>query len=227
MSLNDRNIELIACKRSHPKYQEIRDRHYVENKGTHGQQIHHLAFLDGELVGILTGSSAVWAVKARDDFFGISTKNRKNELNSIVNNSVFRLETHIPHLGSKIISLWRKKISIQWEGLYGVPVAGYETFVLEEGERKGILYKADNWTYVGDTKGSTKSHSGLKNKSKRRKTPIKRVYCYKNGGVPLCNEYKSSWRAETKEEKERAKKLKRNRQEMYEKSYKRLNELGY
>jgi len=31
-----------------------------------------------------------------------------------------------------------------WEDLYGVPVIGFETFVVEEDWRKGTLYRADN-----------------------------------------------------------------------------------
>ena len=47
------NIELLRCKRTDDTYQEIRNRHYVENRGCHGQQLHYLIKLDGVVVGII------------------------------------------------------------------------------------------------------------------------------------------------------------------------------
>lgn len=72
------NIELTRCKRSNPEYQAIRDRHYIPNRGTFGQQIHYLIKLDGETVGIISGASAVYAVKSRDDYFGLTKENKKS-----------------------------------------------------------------------------------------------------------------------------------------------------
>ena len=71
------------------------------------------------------------------------------------------------------------------------------------------MYKADNWIYVGETKGSTKNHKGLLNKSTRLETDIKMVYCkWVNGKKIIPSvKYISSWKAETPEEKERAKKI--------------------
>ena len=45
------NIRLEQCKRTDPRYKEIRDRHYIPNHGCIGQQIHYLVFLDDEVVG--------------------------------------------------------------------------------------------------------------------------------------------------------------------------------
>ena len=53
-------IELEVVKRSDERYQEIRERHYVPNRGTHGQQIHFLIWYKGQPVGIITGASGVW-----------------------------------------------------------------------------------------------------------------------------------------------------------------------
>lgn len=40
------DFELIRCKRSDPRYQEIRNRHYIPNHGTFGQQMHYLIALN-------------------------------------------------------------------------------------------------------------------------------------------------------------------------------------
>ena len=196
------NVTLIQCKRSDPRYQQIRDRHYVPNHGTFGQQLHYLIELDGEIVGIISGASAVYAVKARDDYFGLTKENKKVALNSIINNTVFRLEKNLPNLGTQILSMWRKRIAIDWENKYRVKVHGFETFVIENDTRKGCMYKADNWTFVGETAGSTKTHNGMQNKSERIETVKKLIYVKKIKHTSLCTEYTPTWRLSAKQKKD-------------------------
>lgn len=212
-------IELEFVKRTDCRYQEIRDRHYVPNRGTHGQQIHFLIWFKGEVIGIISGASSVYGVKDRDNFFGIpKDKHTKQKfyLPAIINNTVFRIEYHEKNLATKILSKWRKVIKTIWEDLYNIDVIGFETFVVEESYRKGSLYKADNWVCVGETAGSTKQHKGLHNKSTRIETMPKLIFCKWADGKPLSptKEYKSSWKKETDEEKARAKEIIRKKNEL-------------
>jgi hypothetical protein len=188
-------IELHRVKRTDPRYQEIRDRHYVPNKGTHGQQLHYLIAVDDEIVGIISGASCVYAVKARDDYFGLTKENKKVALPSIINNVVFRLERHdIPNLATQVLSLWRKRVAVDWEERYKVRVHGFETFVVEEDYRKGTLYKADNWEFVGNTFGSTKAHNhGLASRGERVPTITKMIYCKKIPKTSLSTSYTPTW----------------------------------
>lgn len=212
------DIKLKVCKRTDLKYQEIRNRHYVLNNGTHGQQIHFLILLDGDVIGIISGASSVYGVAGRDTFFNIPKNKEIKEsyyLPAIINNTVFRLETHLPNLATQILSKWRKVVAVLWENLYGVPVIGFETFVVEEDYRKGCLYKADNWTYVGETCGSTKKHSGMTNKHERLITDKKLIYCKWVSKEVIPNvKYLSSWRNETDEEKTRKKRIENIKKEM-------------
>lgn len=217
------DVVLEVCKRTDPRYKDIRDRHYIPNKGAHGQQIHFLIHYKGNIVGIISGASSVYSVKSRDEFFGIPNDRYVKEhyyLPAIINNSVFRLEYHEKNLATKVLSKFRKVCSELWEYLYEVPVIGFETFVIESDIRKGTLYKADNWTFVGNTSGSTKVHSGLKNKSQRVDVCPKMIYCIWNGKkkVPK-KEYTSSWKVETPEEKARAKVLKQKRDSLIGKKF--------
>ncbi len=187
-------LKLIKVKRTDYRYQEIRDRHYVANRGCHGQQLHYLVEHEEKgIIGIISGASSVYAVKSRDIYFGLNKENKRIALNSIINNVVFRLEYHEKNLGTQILSLWRKRIAIDWEERYKVKVHGFETFVVEEDTRKGCMYKADNWVYVGDTAGSTKSHKGLSSKSERHSTSIKMIYVKKIPKTKLCTEYTPTW----------------------------------
>lgn len=194
-------VELIRCKRTDPTYQSIRDRHYVPNRGTHGQQLHYLIKLSGDVIGIISGASSVWAVKSRDDYFGLNKDNKRVALPSIINNTVFRLEKHLPNLATFVLSRWRKRVASDWEERYGVKVHGFETFVVEETYRKGALYLADNWTYLGETLGSTKTHKGLTTKSIRVKTSVKMVYAKKIPKTKLSTTYTPTWNKKLKEMK--------------------------
>lgn len=193
------DIVLKKCKRTDPDYQRFRDRHYVPNKGCHGQQLHYLIYANDRLVGIISGASAVYAVKARDNFFGLNKDNRRAGLNSIINNVVFRLELHEKNLGTQILAKWRRTVARDWEERYGVQVHGFETFVVEEKHRKGAMYRADNWTCVGETAGNTKAHGsgGLTEKFSRVSTDKKLVFVKKIPKTKLCTSYNSTWRGKT------------------------------
>lgn len=213
------DLYLEFCSRSHPAYRAIRDRHYVENKGAHGQQVHFLIWYRGVVAGIISGGSAVYATPVRDEFFGINQANRECVLNGVVNNIVFRLEVFEKNLGTRVLALWRKTIPLVWEDLYGVPVFGFETLIIEdrtaiaEGgvgttgtpvfkSSKGALYRADNWMFVGKTEGNTKHHDGVGlNESYGRTTVTKKlVFCKWRDGctAPIESVYLSSWQASKK-----------------------------
>jgi len=198
-------LELLMCQRTHRAYLEYRNRHYIDNNGCHGQQLHYLVMLDGQQLGVISGASAVYGVKARDAFFGIDHAQRKVQLNSIINNVVYRIENAPRNVPSQALAMWRKRIAADWEYLYQVKVAGFETFVieaeLEDGRtRTGALYRADNWTMLGITAGSTKSHAaadnaGGMNAAHTRKTVCKKLILARRvKGVPLATEYQATWR---------------------------------
>ena len=215
---------LEFCKSSDPRYQDIRDRHYVPNHGTQGQQLHFIIHYRNQVVGIISAASSVYAVKARDDFFQIPKDKlvrQQYHLPSIVNNTVFRLEYHEKNLATKVLSKWRRVTEEFWKQLYGVSVTGFETFVVENDTRKGALYKADNWTMVGMTSGNAKAHGkgGMKGKSFREDTVAKIVLCKKLTNALPTDKYVSSWRAVSEDEKIRAKALSKIRLGLIGKMY--------
>jgi hypothetical protein len=211
------DLYLEFCSRLDRRYKDIRDRHYIPNAGACAQQIHFLIRYQNEVVGIISGGSAVYATRNRDEFFEITNNIRQNALNGIINNTVFRLEQNELNLATRCLSMWRSIVSYLWETLYQVKVFGFETFVIEEDFRKGTLYKADNWEFTGKTSGSTKSHHGVgltDGVSKRKKTEPKLGFCkwHRNHREPLHDHYVSSWRSTTPEEKARAARLQKFRQ---------------
>lgn len=196
------NISLVRCKRTCAEYQSIRDRHYIPNKGAVGQQLHYLVVLDGDVVGIISGGSAAYAVGDRDRYFGITKSNRNIALNGIIDNTVFRLEKNLPNLGTQVLGMWRKQVDTDWQIQYGVRPAGFETFIIEEPHRKGSMYKADNWDFVGETQGSTKFHlHGIEKDFQRIDVPKKLIYCKRIKGRELPTEYKATWNLSLQERK--------------------------
>jgi hypothetical protein len=177
-------LYLEFCSSGDPRYRTIRNEHYVGNVGSHGQQVHFLIHYKGEMVGIISGGSAVYATGVRDAFFGIAGYGKLTKtkvLNGIVDNTVFRLLLHEKNLASRIVALWREAVAVLWEEMYGAVVYGYETFVIVRGgtavvdeqrvettaeqvgqadDRYGALYTADNWVFTGITDGSSKTHRG-------------------------------------------------------------------
>lgn len=187
-------LELINCKRTDKEYQYIRDKHYVPNHGTIGRQCHYKIKYKNNIVGIITGASAVFACKPRDTYFNINKDNRVDKIGKIICNTVFRLEENIPNLGTQILSMWRKQNALDWYVKYGVVPIGFETFIYGI-NRLGSMYKADNWVYCGETTGSTKYRpagtGGLYSKHTRIKTNKKLIFCKKvtKSDMSLLNKY--------------------------------------
>lgn len=225
-------LYLEFCSAGDPRYCDIRKDHYVVKKGSHGQQVHFLVWYKGELAGIISGGSAVYACAPRNVFFGMTKESTQKVINGIVDNTVFRLVNHEKNLGSRVLSLWEKTVAAVWRDLYGAEVYGFETFIVREGLmqenvhegvhevvliedpegniRRGNLYRASNWEYCGETSGSAKGHDGVgltggrvggKGCFLRKKVPKKDVYCKwaKGHSAAIEFEYKSSWKAATKE----------------------------
>lgn len=175
---SESDIWLEACSRTDPRYDDIREDHYIPNHGAIGRQAHFLIHYKGGVAGIISGASPVYATSSRDKFFGIDKKNRSKFLQGIVNNTVFRLENHEKNLATRVLKLWRNVIPHFWYEKYGTVVYGFETFVIENDTRKGTLYKADNWTLAGETAGASKVRNGIEKPAEDWKavTP-KLIYC--------------------------------------------------
>lgn len=239
LPLQDWSPELCLefCSSGDLRYQSIRDRHYVKNKGVHAQQVHFLVWRNDKVVGIISGSSAVYATPARDRFFGLNKDNREKVLRGIVNNIVFRLEKPEKNLATRVLSLWRTVTPLVWEDLYGATVYGFETLVIIErdgimegglgsepedekaalGDFKnspGTLYKADNWTFAGMTEGNTKNHdsSGLNESFKRKEVVPKAVWCIwrKGHSESVESETTATWQAGKKWSETVERRLKRS-----------------
>lgn len=172
-------IELIKSKKSDEDIKYLMSIHYSQPKGFVGRQIIYKIYQDDLFLGAIGAGSATMHLPNRNEYFG-----DKFELNKIINNTFFHLISHEDkNLGTKVLKLFRKQSPIDWEEKYGDKVIGFETLV--ELPRSGSIYKADNWDYVGTTKGftckriggnSTENWSGVRVWDKENLRP-KLVFC--------------------------------------------------
>ncbi len=124
-----------------------------------GETLWYTASWRNEWVSLLSFSAAAWKCASRDRFIGWNFRYQYDRLNLLANNSRFLIlpGQHVPNLASRIPSLCRKRLPGDWQVKFGHPILLLETFV-DPSRFQGTVYKADNWTYVGDTRGFRRTH---------------------------------------------------------------------
>jgi len=71
-------------------------------------------------------------------------------------------------MGSRILSLCKKRILEDWQKRFFHPILLLETFV-DPRYFQGTIYKASNWLYVGETRGFQRTRQGYSAKPKSSK----------------------------------------------------------
>jgi len=137
---------LERTKKGNKTYATIYLEHYPGSKGIVGRQLNYFIKYDGEIIGIIGCNSPPLNYLKFNKFF------YKDYEKTVVNNNVFRLIKHT-YYGSQILKIFRKRIVKDYYDTYGDFLYGITTFV--EPPRTGIVYKADNWSALGQTQGVT------------------------------------------------------------------------
>jgi hypothetical protein len=157
----------------------MRRHHYLGYRGIAGRSLRYVAILDSRWVALLGWGSAALKCTARDRFIGWDPETKLKRLYLIANNVRFLVlpSVSIKNLASKVLSMNLRRLSGDYQDVYGHPVYLAESFV-DVSKFRGTCYRASNWCYVGLTSGWSKS-----NKSYYRNNQPKAVYLY-----PLCKE---------------------------------------
>jgi len=136
------------------------EHHYLGFKSLIGSSIRYVATIQDRWLALLGWSAAALKCQPRDAWIGWSQAIQWQRLPLIVHNARFLIlpDIHIPNLASKILSLNLKRLSQDWEHIYGHPVLIAETFV-DPARFTGAYYKAANWIYLGQTSGYGKHSS--------------------------------------------------------------------
>jgi hypothetical protein len=111
---------------------------------------------NGQLLALI-GWSAAFKCKVRDRWIGWPSFLQYQRLTFIANNSRFLILPYvrIPNLASRVLALNLKRLSSDWQTLYGHPIYLAETFV-DPRYFTGTCYKAQGWIFPGCTRGFAK-----------------------------------------------------------------------
>jgi hypothetical protein len=132
--------------------------HYLGDVPLVGESLRYMAHLDGELVALLGWGAASLRNGPRDNYVGWDEATKKVKLALVVNNVRFLMLPwgQRPHLASRVLAANLRRLSRDWEEVYGHRVVLAETFV-DTSRFRGTCYRASNWVYVGETKGWSRS----------------------------------------------------------------------
>lgn len=152
----------------------INSYHYQGHQLIVGKYLKYIAYIKGKPVACLGWGSAAWSLKPRDEWIGWNKEIKDNNLCGIVNNIRFLILPwiKIKYLASYLLGLSVRMVSQDWQKRYGHPIYLLETFV-EKARFSGTCYKAANWVYLGETKGSAKRGS-----NHRYHGNIKKIFVY-------------------------------------------------
>ncbi|MDR5726973.1 MAG: DUF4338 domain-containing protein, partial [Terriglobia bacterium] len=137
------------------RYQELmRQHHYLGALPKIGETLWYVATWRQEWVALLSFSASALKIAARDGWIGWHFRHRYSRLKLIVNNSRFLILAgwHVGNVGSRVLSLCRRRLSSDWEAAFGHGVLLLETFV-DPQRFQGTVYRAANWVHVGNTRG--------------------------------------------------------------------------
>jgi predicted transposase YbfD/YdcC len=137
--------------------------HYLGDGALVGESLRYVAYLDGELVALLSWGAASLRNGPRDRYVGWDEATKKAKLHLVVNNARFLILpwSRRPHLASRVLAANLRRLSRDWEEVYGHRVVLAESFV-DTSRFRGTCYRASNWLHVGQTKGWSKSGSAYR-----------------------------------------------------------------
>jgi hypothetical protein len=132
--------------------------HYLGDGELVGESLRYVALLDGEPVALLGWAAGALRNGPRDRDVGWDEHSRRANLHLVVNNSRFVVLPwgRRPHLASRVLAANLRRLSRDWQEVYGHGVVLAESFV-DSARFRGTCYRASNWVCVGESRGWSKS----------------------------------------------------------------------
>lgn len=141
--------------------------HYLGYEQPVGEHLKYLVWANGRPIAGLAWSSAPRHLASRDHFIGWSGEARRRNIHFIAYNTRFLILpwVQVSHLASYLLGRIARRLSQDWEGIYGHPIYFLETFV-DPQRFQGTCYRAANWLRLGRTTGRGKDdQTGRPNRS--------------------------------------------------------------
>jgi hypothetical protein len=135
----------------------IEEHHYLGYTQPVGEHLKYLVKAGARPVACFALSSAPRHLGPRDRFIGWSKEARKENIRFLAYNTRFLVLpwVRVPHLASHLLGRMARRISRDWQDLYGHPILYLESFV-DPDRFAGTCYRAANWRFLGRTTGRGK-----------------------------------------------------------------------
>lgn len=154
-----------------PAWNALVDENHYLSSALVGPTLRYVAEVDGEWVGLMSFGQGSYHLRAREDFIGWTDVQRGRRLSLLAQNTRFVLlheRGQYPNLASRIISIANRRLSADWQQLFGSPVVAVETFVDPE-YFQGTCYRAAGWQRLGETAGYARSRKDFYQEHNRPK----------------------------------------------------------
>ena len=121
----------------------------------------YVAEVRGEWVALLLWGAAALKCRARDDWIGWHPTVAWQRLHLVANNVRFLIlpEGRRRNLASRVLGLCARRLSGDWERVWGHPIVLVETFV-DPARFSGVCYRAAGWQEIGRTRGFARRNGG-------------------------------------------------------------------
>jgi len=145
----------------------IEHHHYLGYTQPVGEHLKYMVYGLGRPIACLAWSSAARHLGPRDRFIGWGPEARRRNIRFIAYNTRFLVLpwVRVSHLASHILGRMARRLSADWQRMYGHPIYFIETFI-DPQRFRGTCYRAANWIALGLTTGRGKdSNSHRPNRS--------------------------------------------------------------
>lgn len=143
---------VVSEKVARSRFQQLlQEQHRLGDRHTKGRSLYQVICReDGQWLGLMLWTGAIWHLKARDQWIGWDAVRRSERLQLVVHQARFLVleQTRQPNLASQMLGAAVRDLPVQWEELYGYRPLLAETFTDPE-SHAGTCYKAAGWEAVG------------------------------------------------------------------------------
>ena len=139
-----------------------------------GRQLRYLIKSEHGWLGAIGFAAAALHLKDRDQWIGWDWEDRRSYLERVVGLSRFliRNQVHCQNLASCVLAMSIKKMTTDFEKMYGYQPWLLESFV-DISRYTGTCYRAANWLRIGQTQGR-----GRQDRKREQLETVKDIYVY-------------------------------------------------
>ncbi len=159
-SLADVTVRLCGFP-ERPAWDAMMNRHHpLGFRRFVGHGLRYVVEWRGHWVALSGWGEAAWKSRHRDALIGWQGDQKWTRLHLISNNIRYVIlggRGQFPRLGSHVLGRITRRLSDDWQRVYGHPILMVETFV-DPKSFDGTIYAAANWKDLGETRGYVRHH---------------------------------------------------------------------